>query len=141
MQIIIDINDDLYKSIKDNCYIYEEEAEEIAFSIIGGIPLTKGYENLIDKEKAIDDSKIAITNNVISRYEEVNLDLIKAPKRTVDTTTEGIFKCSIDSKTENKTQKEITREEAFKKCNDYDECTRECPGYKFCYGNTKSEDE
>ena len=47
MQIIIDIDDNIYKSIKNNGCIYEEENEEVALSIIGGTPLPKEDGKLI----------------------------------------------------------------------------------------------
>jgi hypothetical protein len=53
MQIVIDIDDELYKRIKKNCYIYEEEAEKVALSIIGGIPLPKRHGDLIDRKELI----------------------------------------------------------------------------------------
>lgn len=51
MQIVIDIDEELYKKIKKNCYIYEEEAESVALSIIGGIKLPKGHGRLIDADE------------------------------------------------------------------------------------------
>lgn len=51
MQIVIDIDKELYKKIKKNCYIYEDEAEKVAFSIIGSIPLPRGHGRLIDADR------------------------------------------------------------------------------------------
>lgn len=51
MQIVIDMNEELYKRIKKNCYIYEEESESVALSIIGGAPLPKGHGRLIDADR------------------------------------------------------------------------------------------
>jgi hypothetical protein len=48
MQIVIDIDEELYKTIKKNGYIYEEEVENVALSVIGGTPLPKGHGRLID---------------------------------------------------------------------------------------------
>jgi hypothetical protein len=50
MQIVIDMDEELYKRIKKNCDIYEEEIESVAFSIIGGTPLPKGHGRLIDAD-------------------------------------------------------------------------------------------
>ena len=51
MKVVIDIDKELYKKIKKNGYIYREEAESVAFSIIGGIPLPKGHGRLIDADR------------------------------------------------------------------------------------------
>lgn len=51
MQIVIDIDEELYKKIKKNCYIYEEEVESVALSIIGGTKLPKGHGRLIDADR------------------------------------------------------------------------------------------
>lgn len=48
MQIVIDMDEELYKRIKKNCYIYEEEAEKVALSIIGGAKLPEGHGRLKD---------------------------------------------------------------------------------------------
>lgn len=48
MQIVIDIDEELYKKIKKNGYIYEEEAESVAFSIIGGTVLPEEHGRLKD---------------------------------------------------------------------------------------------
>ncbi len=39
MKIVIDIPEELYKTIKENRYIYEEDMEEVALSILSGTPL------------------------------------------------------------------------------------------------------
>jgi len=54
MEIVIKIDDNIYKSIKNNGCIYEEENEEVALSIIGGTPLPKGHGRLIDLEEVRD---------------------------------------------------------------------------------------
>ena len=54
MQIVIDMDEELYKRIKKNCYIYEEEVESVAFSIIGGATLPKGHGRLGDLGKVYD---------------------------------------------------------------------------------------
>ena len=57
MQIVIEIDEELYKRIKKNCYIYEEENESVALSIIGGTPLPKGHGRLIDADYLREDFK------------------------------------------------------------------------------------
>lgn len=47
MLIVIDIGEELYKKIKKNGYIYDEEVEKVALSIIGGAPLPKRHGRLI----------------------------------------------------------------------------------------------
>lgn len=54
MQIVIDIDEELYKKIKKNGYIYEEEVESVALSIIGGTKLPKGHGRLIDADELYD---------------------------------------------------------------------------------------
>ena len=39
MKVVINIPEELYETIKKNRYIYEEDVEEVAVSIIGGVPL------------------------------------------------------------------------------------------------------
>ena len=57
MQIVIDIDEELYKKIKKNGYIYEEENENVAFSIIGGVKLPEGHGRLIDADYLREDFK------------------------------------------------------------------------------------
>lgn len=56
MQIVIDMDEELYKKIKKNCYIYEEEIESVAFSIIGGTVLPKGHK-IIDADELYNSLK------------------------------------------------------------------------------------
>ena len=47
----------------------------------------------------------------------------------------------IDKYREKNTKQEMTREEAFKRCEEFDKCAKECPGYEFCYRDAEDEDE
>lgn len=48
VKIVISIPEEIYKEIKKNRYIYEEEVEEVALSILCGTSLPKGHGRLID---------------------------------------------------------------------------------------------
>lgn len=50
MKIVIDILEEIYKEIKENRYIYEEDVEEVALSILCGTPLPKGHGRLVDAD-------------------------------------------------------------------------------------------
>lgn len=82
MKIVIDIPEELYKTIKKQGYIYEEEVEDVALSIIGGTPLPKGHGDLIDRNVAYTEFENACCSyeGNILRFVPV---VIKADKREV----------------------------------------------------------
>lgn len=58
MQIVIDIDDELYKSVINNdAYVLEEDVDWILLenAIANGTPLPKGHGRLIDAEKIAND--------------------------------------------------------------------------------------
>lgn len=78
MQIVIDIDEELYKKIKKNCYIYEEEVESVALSIIGGTPLPKGHGDLIDRKELL--KQPIDTANYPSNYVQIAPTIIEADR-------------------------------------------------------------
>ena len=93
MEIVIDIDDNIYKSIKNNCYVYQEEAEEVALSIIGGITLPKGHGRLIDADEfhhIIEDMPMKDTDKWFNWLQKVCNRLADAPTIVeADTESEG----------------------------------------------------
>ena len=58
MKLIIDIDEDYYKAIWENGYIYDEDNEDIAKIIKDGTPLPKGHGDLIDRDKLVYDCSL-----------------------------------------------------------------------------------
>ena len=75
IELVIKISEELYKTIKKNGYIYEEEVEDVALSIIGCTPLPKGHGKIVDIGK-IDEDRIDKDNPII--YLTVNGEYIEA---------------------------------------------------------------
>ena len=53
MQIVIDIDDNLYARLFDNGVDHYDDAKNMATAIRGGAPLPKGHGNLKDADKII----------------------------------------------------------------------------------------
>lgn len=56
MKLIIDIDEQEYKDICENGYVYDEDNEYIAKVIANGTELPKGHGRLIDADKLLDEN-------------------------------------------------------------------------------------
>ena len=65
IELVIKIRKELYETIKKNGYIYEEEVEDVALSIMSGTLLPKGHGRLIDADelKALSYEVLVDTDN------------------------------------------------------------------------------
>lgn len=57
MQIVIEIDDEVYKEIKEG--LYDKNVRKMAIAIGNGTPLPKGHGKLKDIDKIISDGKRA----------------------------------------------------------------------------------
>ena len=73
MKLIIDIDEDYYKAIWENGYIYDEDNEDIAKAIRNGTPLPKGHGRLIDANYFREDSSIF---DIIPFTQRMNIECV-----------------------------------------------------------------
>lgn len=55
MQLVIDIDEIIYKEAVNNRLLFDKYISEVAIAIIDGTPLPKGHGRLIDENELIDE--------------------------------------------------------------------------------------
>ena len=79
MQIVIDINDNLYTRLFDNGVDNYNDVADMAKAIRKGIPLPKGHGRLIDADKLLKEARIDIWTDYGFESKISSIDVESAP--------------------------------------------------------------